>query len=73
MGFFGKNEKMDREKVREALVNGASRHKLVARIVDRCAGLPETANKRLAAIAQTAAVLQCSPQDAEALVSEMMV
>lgn len=62
-----------REKIRESLINGASRHKLVARIVERCENLPDTADKRAAAIAQTGHILQIPSWDARALVSEMMV
>lgn len=63
----------DDEKVREALVNGASRHRIAERVVARCMTLPSAANKRLAAIAQLVAILRCDPKHAKALVDEFLI
>lgn len=62
-----------RAKLRETIINGASTHRIVARILERVETLPEGADRRLAAIAQTNAILGCGLRNAEALVSEMMV
>ena len=63
----------ENEKVRKALVDRASPHRIVARIIERCQQLPAQCDKRMAAAAQTAMVLDIPTEDAKAVVSEMWV
>lgn len=62
-----------REKIRQAIVDGADNHRIAQYIVDWSRTNARVNVVKLAAVAQIAQVLNLSQSQAEALVSEFLV